>query len=378
MGLPKFHSILPHLRTYSLLYFLLLALACSPSEPIKLGFLGGVTGSVADLGIAGRDGAQLAVDLRNQAGGINGRKVVLLIRDDKHDMEVAKRQAQELIDQGVSAIIGPMTSQMAMAITPIINKAKVVAMAPTATTEALSGKDDYFFRITATTKVFATANANYQIKNKRMKRVAAAYDLGNRSFSEMWLNNFADAMATGGSEVVSRVGFTSGKVDSYTAIVKKLLESRPDGIVIVANAVDASLLCQQIRKLDADLPITLADWAAQERLLELGGKAVEGVTVVQTFDRENEAPRYMEFRRLYTERFDREPGFAGVYAFDAASLVMDALARKTGDTPLKQAILASSPYNGLQGPFVMDAYGDVQRDKCTISVVKDAQFVVVE
>jgi branched-chain amino acid transport system substrate-binding protein len=378
MGLPKFRSILPHLRICLPFCIILLALACSPSGPVKLGFLGGVTGRVADLGIAGRDGARLAVDLRNQAGGISGRKVLLLIRDDKHDMDIAKRQAQDLIDEDVSAIIGPMTSQMAMAITPVMNKAKVVAVAPTATTEALSGKDDYFFRITATTKVFATANANYQIKNKRMNRVAAAYDLGNRSYSEMWLNNFADAMAAGGGEVVSKVGFTSGKVESYSKIAKELLSAQADGIVIVANAVDASLLCQQIRKLDADMPITLSDWAAQERLIELGGKAVEGVTVGQTFDRENEAPRYLEFRKVYKERFGREPGFAGVDAFDAANLVMDALARRTGETTLKQAILASSPYNGLQGPIAMNAFGDVQSKKYSISVVKDAKFEVVE
>jgi branched-chain amino acid transport system substrate-binding protein len=378
MGLPKIRIVLPQLPLIVPICFALFALACSQQEPIRLGFIGGVSGRVADLGIAGRDGAQLAVDLRNQAGGINGRKVVMLIKDDKHDMETAKREAQELIDQGVSAIIGPTTSQMAMAITPVLNKAKVVAVAPTATTEALSDKDDYFFRVCATTKVFASANANYQIKTNSMSRVAAAYDLSNRSFTEMWLNNFADAFAKGGGEVIERIGFTSGKVDSYNNIALDLLAAKPDGIVIVANAVDASLLCQQIRKMDANLPITLADWAAQERLLELGGKAVEGVTVVQTFDRRNKAPRCLEFRKMYAKRFGREPGFAGVYAFEAANLVMDALASRVDDESLKKAILATMPYEGLQGSFFINANGDAQRKDASISVVRDAKFVVVE
>ena len=63
---------------------------CSPKEPVKIGFLGGVSGRVADLGIAGRNGALLAVEMRNKAGGLNGRTVELLVEDDQQDAEQAK------------------------------------------------------------------------------------------------------------------------------------------------------------------------------------------------------------------------------------------------------------------------------------------------
>ncbi len=356
----------------------LLSGACSPPEPIILGFLGGLTGRVADLGIAARDGVQIAVDRCNQAGGVNGRKVILLVMDDKHDAPTARQAAKNLIDQGASAIIGPTTSAMAVAVTPVVNDAKVVCLSPTATTEDLSGKDDYFLRVTSTTKLFAATNANYQLKTKRMRRVAAAYDLGNRSFSENWINNFAAALEKGGGALVAKKGFTSGEMTSYAKFAAELLAAKPDGVVIAANAMDSSLLCQQIRKLDSHLPITLADWAAQERLIELGGKAVEGVTVIQTFDRDNKSPRYQEFRNVYKGRFGREPGFAGVYAYDAAKLVLDALSRRTGNETLKQAILSSPRYEGLQGERTMTPFGDVDNLKCSISMVKDGRFVVLE
>lgn len=363
---------------FAIILLSLLAGACGRNEPIRLGFIGGLTGRVADLGIAGRDGVQIAVDECNQAGGVNGRKVVLLVMDDKHDIHTAQQVAQHLIDQEVSAIIGPMTSAMALALLPVINQAKMVCVSPTATTEELSGKDDYFLRISGTTKYFAAKNANYQLKTKRMKRVAAVYDLANRSFSENWIDNFGEALVKGGGELVVKKGFTSGEVTSFIAFVKDLLIAQPDGVVIAANAVDASLLCQQIRKLDADLPITLADWAAQERLIEVGGKAVEGVTVIQTFDRNNNSPRYQEFRSIYKDRFGREPGFAGVYGYDAAKLALDALVRKTGDESLKQVILSKPQSESLQGKHIMDRFGDADNAKCSISIVKDGQFVVVE
>ena len=100
----------------------LILLSCTPPEPIRIGFVGGTSGRVADLGIAGRDAVVLAVELRNQTGGVAGRKVDLLIKDDEQNPEVAQRVVRELIDQGAVAIVGPMTSAMALAVVPIANE----------------------------------------------------------------------------------------------------------------------------------------------------------------------------------------------------------------------------------------------------------------
>ena len=356
----------------------LLLSACGPSEPVKIGFVGGMSGRVADLGIAGRNAVQLAVDLRNQAGGIGGREIRLLVKNDEHDPEVAVRVTQELIDQGVTAIVGPMTSDMAMVAAPLVTRARVLMMSPTATTEYLSGRDDYFFRVTSTTRQYASANAAYQIKSGRMRRVSAIYDVGNRSFTEMWLKHFSEVFEQGGGKILARIEFTSGSQAGHYQAAQELLSSDPDGVLIVANAMDSASLCQQIRKLDKDLPITLADWGATEVLLELGGRAVEGVVVVQTFDRRKTTPRYQEFRAKYQRRFGREPGFPGVNAFEAAGVVLDTLAAQGQGEDLKQTVLRIRRYQGLQAEFSFDDFGDVVRPHTSLSVVRDSQFVAVE
>ncbi len=353
-------------------------MGCQPQEPIRIGFVGGTSGRGADLGIAGRDGVQLAVERTNAAGGVSGRKVELVTRDDEQDPEVAKRVVRELVNQGVAAIVGPMTSAMGVAVVPVANEAETVLVSPTATTEALSGIDDHFFRVTSTTRVYASRNARYQVDSKHMRHIAAIYDLGNRAFTESWLKNFEGAFVQGGGELVQTVTFTSGETTSYLSLGEELLRPHPDGVLIVANSMDSALICQQIRKLDADIPITLADWGATERLLELGGKAVEGVTVVQTFDRDSTAPRYQEFRKAYIDRFQREPGFAGVYAFDAAEVILNTLEKRERGQNLREAILAIRQYEGLQSPFRFDDFGDVIRPHVSMSIVRDGRFVVIE
>ncbi len=115
------------------------------SRAFLLGFAGELTGRHAGMGVDGRDGAILAVDEINKTGGINGRKIKLIIKDDKGDPEVARRVDVELIKQGVVAIIGHITSGQTAAVLEQINKANVVLISPAASSIQFSGQADFFF-----------------------------------------------------------------------------------------------------------------------------------------------------------------------------------------------------------------------------------------
>jgi|GEM_PF-6092796 len=88
--MPHIHNAVCSIKRYlslplAMLLVGLLTVSCAPDEPIKLGFVGGLSGRVADLGISGRDGATLAIEQKNAAGGIRGRKIKLIAVDDKQD-----------------------------------------------------------------------------------------------------------------------------------------------------------------------------------------------------------------------------------------------------------------------------------------------------
>ena len=356
----------------------LLFSACGDKDPLLIGFVGGTSGRVADLGISGRDAVQLAVDQCNRAGGIHGRQVQLVMKDDQQDPDIARQAVQDMIRKGVAAVIGPMTSDMGLAVLPLLDEAGLLAVSPTGTSQSLSGRDDHFFRVCSTTREFAVKSADYQIRSGNMRRISAIYDKSNLSFCKNWLENFTETFTALGGEVIHTLEFQAGEERSFLELGRDLLRMKPDGILIIANSMDSAMLCQQIHKLDPDIAITLADWGATERLLELGGKAVEGVTVVQTFNRDNPNPRFQDFRKEYLDRFHREPGFPGVYAHDAVQVVFTALKTRKKNQTLKDTVLSLKKFQGLQNDFSFDAFGDVERLNASINIVQNQKFIVVD
>lgn len=347
---------------------------CAPPEPLRLGFLGGLSGRVADLGIAGRNGAMLAVEIRNSSGGVNGRMVELIVEDDKQNPDLARKAVGRLLERKVEAIIGPMTSAMAVATVPLVNEAKLVMLSPTVTTTTLTGIDDHFLRVIASTTEYARVSAAYHFDRLGLRRVAAAHDLRNRAYTESWLTDYRHAFESAGGTISTAVAFSSSGETSFADLAERLLRAQPELVLILANSVDAALLVQQIRKRDTVVRIGTSEWAATERLIELGGKAVEGVAIAQFIDRDSTQPAYLAFRKRYLERFGQEPGFGGLTAFDAANVVLDALvARQPGQT-LKQVILARGVFSGAQSEIRFDATGDAAR-ATYLTTIRDGTFV---
>ena len=348
--------------------------ACTPPEPVRLGFLGGISGRVADLGIGGRNGAQLAVEMRNAAGGINGRPIELLVEDDQQTPDIAQQAVTRLIKMKVEAIVGPMTSAMAMATVPLVDRAQTLMVSPTATTPLLSGLDDHFFRVLAATTEYAQKSANYHFATQGSRRIAALIDLRNQSYTKTWLQDYRSAFEAAGGVINDTVSFRSGEDTHFSALAERLLHSQPDGVLIVANSVDTALLAQQIRKRDAKINMYTAEWAATERLLELGGKAVEGMVIAQFLDRASQQPSYLAFHKTYVERFQQQPGFAGLTGFDATNVVLDALAARTDGQTLKQAVLSRQKFAGAQSMLLFDASGDAKRESF-MTTIRDGAFV---
>lgn len=367
---PKVTGQLARLAT-SVLAATLLA-ACGPKEPVRIGFIGELTGNSADLGEAGRNGALLAVETINQAGGIAGRQVELLTRDTGSTPEAAKAAASELLGKGVVAVIGPMTSGMAKAILPAHDAARIVLVSPTATAMTLHGQDDYLFRINWTTRDNAMLYAKH-CHERGFRRLALAANQNNRAFSESWANEFQRAFEQHGGQIVGIEYFDSA-AESQLPVVEKLLAPRPDALVFVANAGDTARLAQQTRKLDQAVPLVAAEWASTGQLLEQGGQAVEGLAIVQQFNADDPSPHFTDFHQRYTKRFGRAPAFASVLAHDAATVLFDALGRRDGDTPLKRTLVDKGPFQGLQQTIRFDANGDTQRS-AAIALVRDGRFV---
>ena len=355
----------------------LLLTACGPGEPLKLGFIGGISGRFADLGATGRNGALLAVELRNEAGGISGRRVELVSRDDEQNNDKGLQGFQELVDQGAVAVVGPMTSSIAVAITPVANRAGVVLMSPTSVTNSLTGRDDHFFRVVSPVTRYARQSAEYHRTRAGHTTAAVIYDVSNLDYTKNWADEYRAAFEQLGGNVLKQVEFDTSKPKRYDAIAAAALAGNPQIVVVISNAVDAALIATGLRQKSKSVHLAGSAWASTERLVELGGTAVEGMLVEQFFNRLDTSERYLRFHDAFVKRFGNEPGFAGLTAFDAANVLMDAIAAHPARADIKAALLARKTFTGAQGDIAFDATGDALRESY-ISKITDGKFVPVQ
>jgi branched-chain amino acid transport system substrate-binding protein len=363
--------------TAAVLLLIMILCGCDKQEPLKIGFSGCLTGRLSDLGTAGRNGALLAVEQANKAGGIQGRPVELIIKDDKHDPETAVAADRELIDQGVVAIIGHMTSSMAIAALPLINREKMIMVGPTVSSNEVSGIDDYFFRVIGSNTARVNLMADHIATRTDVKTVACLLDLGNRSFSNAWFTSFKATFEKYQRCRVVPVTFTSNGDVAYGDLVDEILESNPQGLLLVASALHTAMVCHQLRKKGSKIPVFSSGWAQTRDLLLQGGRAVEGMVFFHYFDQDSQKNNYLVFKDDYLDAYGEAPGFAAMGAYDAATLLIRALRIDDNPGNLKKTILEHRVVKGLQGDFELDSHGDARRNYYRI-MVRDGRFVTME
>ena len=350
----------PHLLLGS--FALALALgACAPPEPIRIGLLAGLSDRGSDFGESVRNGVILAIEQQNEAGGINGRKIELIVRDDGQDKTQASQAAQELIALRPDIIIGPVTSSMATVVVPMMDHAGQLMISPTVASTNFYGKDDNLFRVNCTTREAAIQHAGV-LYERGARRAGLAFDASNLPFSGTWLEAFSSEFKRLGGSISGTAGFQSAGTTRFSDVIAHLLESRPDALVLIASTLDTSRLAQQARRQAPGLPLSSSEWAASaEALVEMGGSAVEGMLMTHAYDRNDESPAYQNFRSAFKKRFKREFGSFSLLAYDTANIVFAAMKRRDGGESMKAALLKYGPYQGVQQEIRFDANGDATR-----------------
>lgn len=339
----------------------ILSLGCPPGKPLKIGFIGGLTGRSADLGITGRDGAMLAVEQFNQAGGLNGRPVILETADDRQDPDTAPKALRSLIDAGCVAIIGPMTSQMAVAALPISQRAGVALLSPTVSTDQLSGLDDTFFRLYPSGREAARQLAELAYERFNLRRIAVVWDEGNRAFTATWMTGFAETFTALGGQMVVTLAFESGRT-AFAPLAQQIGASGAEGLFLLANAIDAGLFSQSLAGAGIQLPVLVSEWSTTPDLAAFGGRAIEGLICLGTLNRDDRSERFLAFREAFRRRFGYEPDFAAVNGFDAANILLQGLQQGPRPQQLLEFLNSQRSFPVLQGNLRFDAHGDVQRD----------------
>ena len=365
---------LPRLKPTLLLPVMLVAALCGcrPAPPVKIGFIGGLSGHVSELSIDGRNGAQLAIETLNAQ---SGPRYELRVHDDEPAAGTPATVVDAIADEGDAFAIGPMTSVLAKAMTPEADKRQLVLISPTANSDDLSGMDDWFFRVITPAGPGAMQIADAAV-GRGLLTASVMAEWRNRTYSESFTEKFATRFRSQGGSVANVVHYESDQHPDYATIAGQLLASHPRLVLLVCGSVDASIISQQLRRLDPDVQIAMASWAANVQLLQMGGRAIEGALVLQALDLDSPEPAYVAFRKRYVERYGSQPSQAAVFSYDATMLGAEGLRRRTDGQTLRDALRAPGSWPGLQRPIVLDHFGD-SVSRFRLSEVRQGHFVMV-
>lgn len=353
--------------------------SCFHQKPITIGFVASLTGSTSELGVNGRNGLMMAVEAINAAGGVKGKPVAAVIKDDQNDPETGLAADQAFYEDGISFIIGHMTSNMAALSIPFVNSKDMLMINPTMSSTTLFNQDDHLIGVISPNSDQAAVIKESMVKNDGGKNVAVIYESQNLAYTGTVKDGIAKEIAPTGGQINYEEAFLSGANPNYLDISQRVLNSKPDSIVILASSFDAAMFCQQFYKLNNQIPIYLAAWSMNNDLLLQGGKSVEGVKIPSLIDSDSQTPSYIAFREKYLSKYGSEPTFASVYTYEAAMILFQAIKESRSDDPetIKSEIIKKGTYQGLQSEITINQYGDASRTIYEY-VVKDGQFKKAE
>ncbi len=296
----------------------------SNSDTFKIGGIGPTTGDAAAYGTAVQNGAQLAVDEINEAGGINGKQIEFQFEDDQNNSEKSVNAYNTLKDWGMQMLVGTVTSNPCTAVVKETAEDNMFQLTPSATAVE-SIQYDNAFRICFSDPSQGTASADYIADNKLATKVAVIYNSSDVYSSGIY-QNFAKEAESKGLEVVAAEAFTADSKTDFSVQLQKAKSSGAELVFLPIYYQEASLILTQADKMGFTPKFFGCD--GLDGLLDVEGfdtSLAEGVMLLTPFTADAEDEMTQTFVKAYEEAFDIAPiqfaadAYDCIYAIKAAA-----------------------------------------------------------
>ena len=317
---------------------------------IVVGEYGSLTGSEATFGQSTHNGIMLAVDEINGGGGVGGRKIRVITEDDQSKAEEAANAVTKLISQNnVIAVLGEVASSNSLAAAPICQSNKVPMITPSSTNEKVTMVGDYIFRMCFIDPYQGEAMANYLSRQLNMKRAAVLVDVKS-DYSTGLAANFERVFTANGGQIVGKQSYAKGDSD-FRSQLTTLKGTNPEVIFVPGYYNDIGQIAIQARDLGMQQPLAGGDGWESPKLIEIGGKALEGSFYSNHYHVDDPSPAVREFVQKYEERFGAKPDSLAALGYDSTRVLADAIQRAgTTDGPkLRDAIAQTKNFSGVTG-----------------------------
>ena len=338
------------------------------ADAMRIGGIAPLTGGAAFFGMSARDGATLAFEQVNEAGGLLGQNVNFIVHDDEGAIPVSLAVYERLVyDDQVVAIVGPVTSGPANAVADRATEHALPMISPTATAEAVTRDRDFMFRACFLDAVQAYTIA-YFAKNHLEADTAAILFNNAMDYSRGLAENFAIFFEEMGGTITSSLAYSTGDVD-FRAQLTTIAATEPDVLFLPEYVNTVALKAVQAREADIEAILLGADgWEGVLGALD-DPAILDGSFYSAHFAIDDPNPIVQYFVSSFTARFGAPPNSFSALGFDAASLMAQAIAA-AGNTDSAAVIDAMQNiyFEGVTGSITFDEQGNPIKPTVIIAV----------
>lgn len=358
-------------------------------DPYVIGAVISVSGVYAGLGEPEANAIEMEVARINDAGGVNGHPIEVIIEDDATDEAQSVSATSKLIDQdGVLAIIGATGTGQSMAMRTDIERAMIPQVSMAGGTVITGQFSEYVFQ-TPWSNTLVVPFLLGHLQDEGITKIAVIADSGG--FGKDGVSVIEGAVADFGIEIVASESFNAGDAD-MTAQLTKIKGTEAEALVMWSAGADAATVLKNADQLQLGIPFYGSHGNARMELVTGAGDAAEGfifpagkVLVPEAYGEGTEGYEVAtDFIDRYTEEFGEAPSTFAGHAYDALYIIVEALERLGDDEATPEALLAeieaTDNFVGIGGAFSFSAddHNGLSEDDLVLYEVVDGAWTVIE
>jgi branched-chain amino acid transport system substrate-binding protein len=347
--------------------------------PIKIGHYASMTGSEATFGVSTDNAIRLAVEEKNAAGGIKGRKIELITADTASKASEGGTVVTKLITSDkVVALIGEVASSITQAGGDVAQKLGVPDISPSSTNVRVTEIGDMISRVCFTDDFQAWVVAKFARDNLKADKVAIMYDQG-QAYSKGLAEYFAKSFKELGGTIVANVAYTNNNPDA-SAQLQTIKSSGAQAVFLPGYYSDAANYMKQAKAKGVTIPFLGADGWDSSELYKIGGKAIDGNYFSNHYSHEEQRAEVQNFVANYKKKFGAVPDGLAALGYDAARVMFDAMERAPSldGKALAAAINSTKDFPGVTGRITIDPKRNALKKAVILKIENGAAHMIAD
>ena len=360
------------LKRWTVLLALAVFAVPAAAQNVRIGFHAPLTGFAASDGKSALNGAELAVEQINAKGGVNGRKIELVVNDDQARPDQAVPLANKYVGDGLKIVVSGSYSGPTRASAGVFQGAKIPYISAYAIHPDITRAGNYVFRTSFMGEVQGRAAAKF-IGDNLKKKKAVLVTLNN-DFGQALSAGFKEAAPKFGVQIASEYTYAMGD-RQFGSIVASVKRDAPEVLYVSGYFFNGGPLVAQLRAGGVTVPIVGTEGFDTHNFIAIAKDAAEGVMITTSLDRDSKLPAMRQFIEDYERKFKTPADMVAASVHTAINVAANALSKAGAEDPAKirDAIAATKDFPVASGRISFNELGEVYK-AAQIQVIKGGKF----